>query len=884
VTFLFTDIEGSTRLWEAAPDAMRLSLAAHDAVIRKAVDAHAGYIFSTGGDGFAAAFGRAADAVAAAADAQAALAAERWPGGLDLRVRMGVHTGEAVERDGDYFGSAVNRAARLMSSGHGGQVLVSAATAAVLGEGGLTDLGEHRLRDLGERQRVFQVGGVKFAPLRSLDAAPTNLPVQTTTLVGRQLLIAEVAALVESCPLVTLTGAGGVGKTRLALEVGAEALPRFPDGVWLVDLAPIAHEELVLQAVADVLGIAGQTGEPLMTTLASRLQAKRMLLIIDNCEHVLGPIARLAQRMGTTARDVHVLATSREGLGVPGERVRPVPPLTESTEAVELFLERARSAGADVASPAQVDAVKEICVRLDGLPLAIELAAARARTLSPSQIAERLGQRFRMLMTGGRTAVPRQRTLEATVMWSYHLLDEPEKLVFTRLSTMAGDFDPEAAEAVASDSALEGWAVLDAVGRLVEKSMVGTVTAPDGNVRYRLLETLRQFGADRLAEGPSGAGVQDRYAEYWRDRGVALGRTTGGPDQAAVLAAVDADVDNYRAAFAHLLTSARADDAAAAILALDSYWQIRRPLEGLRWHEQLLAHDDLEPRRRLRALSQAAQIASNLGDTFAADRHASDAISCAATLRVDPPWPALYALMMVAAVRHDPDGYRAWWAQMDAAAARSGRSYTQLLSAAVRTNETEDLDRAEDVRIHEQLLTQVLAHGDPLLVATETVGFGIVLWRLGDYERARAIADIGMGQPEAAGPMVKAGAHFVASVASAMLGDHVDAARTLRDAVLLSREDGLTRSVIEGAFLATALFADRGDIETAATILAAARRHAETMGVVGQHFFYERRMAAQRAISAYGGDLTAAEAKGTAMAVDDLVDFMLATLGAIARS
>ena len=880
VTFLFTDIEGSTRLWEAEPDVMRPSLARHDAIIRKAIDAHSGYVFSTGGDGFAAAFGRAADAVAAAAEAQAELAAQQWPGGLELRVRMGVHTGESTERDGDYFGSAVNRAARLMAAGHGGQVLVSAATAAVLGEGGLTDLGEHRLRDLGERQRVFQVGAGQFPALRSLDVAVTNLPAQPTTLVGRQPLIAEVAELVESCPLVTLTGAGGVGKTRLALEVGAEVLPRFPDGVWVADLAPIAHDELVLQTVADVLGIAGQTGEPLMTTIASRLQAKHLLAIVDNCEHVLSPVARLAQRLGTTARGVHILATSREGLGVPGERVRPVPPLTEATEAIELFLERARSAGADVTQPLQLDAVREICARLDGLPLAIELAAARARTLAPSQIAERLGQRFRMLTTGGRTALPRHRTLEATVAWSYDLLDELEQVVFTRLSTMAGDFDPEAAEAVASDGALEGWEVLDAVGRIVDKSMIGTVTAPDGTVRYRLLETLRQFGADRLAEGPSDAEVKDRYAKYWRDRAVTLGRRTGGVDQAEVLNAVEADIDNYRAAVAHLLTSGRADDAAGALLALDAYWQIRRPLEGLRWHEQLLAHD-LDPRRRLRALSQAGQIASNLGDTFAAEHHASEAVSCAQMLGVDPPWQALYALTMVAEERRQPDRYRTAWAQLNAAAGRSGRTYTQLLTAAMRSVDISDVDPTEAVSFHEEVLARVLAHGDPLLVTTAAVRLGCALWRVGDYARARAIADVGLAQPEAAGPMVKNGALCLASVTSAMLGDHLDAAHTLHDAFLRSREHGITLHAIEGSFLAAALVADRGDVETAATVLAAAERHAETIGVAGQHFFYDRRVAAQQAISGYTGDLTTARAAAEAMAVDDLVEFVLAALAAI---
>jgi len=297
VTFLFTDIEGSTALWEAAPEAMREALERHDSILNGAIESHEGAVFSTGGDGVAAVFARAADALAAANAAQAALAGVEWQTPVPLRVRMGVHTGEATERDGDYFGAPVNRAARLMAAGHGGQVLVSATTAGLVGTAGLTDLGEHQLRDLSEPQRVFQVGAGRFPPLRTLDVALTNLPVQPTSLIGRQPLIAELAELVEHCPLVTLTGVGGVGKTRLAVEVGAELLPKFPDGVWVVELAPIAHDEMVVPTVAEVLSVATQTGEPLVTTVVSRLRTRRLLVIMDNCEHVLSPVARLADRI-----------------------------------------------------------------------------------------------------------------------------------------------------------------------------------------------------------------------------------------------------------------------------------------------------------------------------------------------------------------------------------------------------------------------------------------------------------------------------------------------------------------------------------------------------------------------------------------------------------
>jgi len=366
--------------------------------------------------------------------------------------------------------------------------------------------------------------------------------------------------------------------------------------VWVVELAPLAHDELVLQTIAEVLGVAAQTGEPLATTLVGRLKARQLLVIIDNCEHVLSPVARFVDRLAAAAPGVRVLATSREPLDVTAERVRAVPPLTEGTEAVELFIERATQAGASF-DESQRRAIDEICVRLDGIPLAIELAAARARMMAPSQIAARLDQRFRLLTGGGRTAVERHRTLQATVSWSYELLSETERSVFQRLSTLAGSFDLDAAEVIAAGGAVEEFEVLDALGHLVDKSMVLAVSAPNG-VRYRLLETLRQFAADRLADQPDVAEVRDRHAAYWCGRAVALGRATGGTDQNVILDAIDSDIDNYRSAFVHSLSAGNVNDATRGILALNTYWQIRRTREGLRWHQQLLTQPNLDAHRR----------------------------------------------------------------------------------------------------------------------------------------------------------------------------------------------------------------------------------------------------------------------------------------------
>ncbi len=532
----------------------------------------------------------------------------------------------------------------------------------------------------------------------------TNLPLQSSSFVGRAREVDSVVKLLADDRLVTLTGVGGVGKTRLALAVGAEVLPRFADGVWVGELALIAHEDMVLATLGEVLGIARQTGEPLTTTLVNRLRTKEMLLIIDNCEHVLGPVARFVDRLSASAPGVRVLATSREPLGINAERVRAVPPLTEGTEAVELFIDRATHAGAAF-DDRERQAIRDICVRLDGIPLAIELAAARARMMTPTQIAERLDQRFRLLTGGGRTAVERHRTLQATVSWSYDLLGDVERAVFQRLSTLAGSFDLDSAEAIAAGGQVEGFEVLDAVGHLVDKSMLLTVATPMGG-RYRLLETLRQYAADRLAEQPDAAEVEDRHAAYWCDRAVSTGRATRGADHSAVLDAVDADIDNHRAAFAHLLSSGRPNAAARGILALGTYWVLRRNREGLRWYLQLLAHGELEPNTRLRALANAARVEAQ-GDVVAAARYATEAIDGAAAAGVDPPWGALYALLWVAHHRNDPDGMHRWYDRAYQIALASGQRQIQLTTACMRGAVPTAWPSAELIEHYERLGAEV---------------------------------------------------------------------------------------------------------------------------------------------------------------------------------
>ena len=521
VTFLFTDLESSTRLWEQYGEAMGAALARHDAVLRDAVRASGGYLVKTTGDGVHAAFGTADAALAAAVAGQRALVAEPWAAVPPLRVRMGIHTGAAEIRDGDYFGPTLNRAARLGAAAHGGQIVVSAASEELVRDSlpepvTLRDLGEHRLRDLGRPEHVFQVDvaglPTDFPPLRSLDAFPGNLPVQLTSFVGRGAELQALSEALRSGRLVTLTGVGGVGKTRLATQLAAEVLPAFPGGAWLCELAAAEDAESMTQLVAATLGVPPRPGVTLGESIVSFLQPKALLVVLDNCEHVIDAAGRLAERVVARCPDVRIVATSREGLAVAGEQVWPlrtlaVPEPAASTEAIVsddavlLFVDRARASRPDFAiDGANAEPVAEICRRLDGMPLAIELAAARVVSMSPREIAARLDERFRLLTGGRRTAVERHQTLRATLDWSYSLLDERDRRVFDRLGVFAGGFDAAAVEAVTAGDGVEGWDTIDALADLVAKSLVTTEARPDGTTRYEVLETIRHYSRERLDE------------------------------------------------------------------------------------------------------------------------------------------------------------------------------------------------------------------------------------------------------------------------------------------------------------------------------------------------------------------------------------------------
>jgi len=587
VTFLFTDIEGSTRLWEEHPDAMRHALERHDEILRDAVESHGGYVVKTMGDGFHAAFSTADTGAMSAITAQLALDRETWGATGRLRARMGLHTGSATLRDGDYYGPSLNRAARLMSVAHGGQIVCSQATADLARDAlpetvGLLDLGEHRLRDLSRAERVYQIAAAgldrEFPALRSLDAFPGNLPAQTTSFVGRVDEQASVAAALDDARLVTLTGVGGVGKTRLAIHAAAEVLPSYPEGAWLCELAAAGDPDAMLQVVAAALGVQAQPDQPLDARLREALRERRVLVVLDNCEHLLNSVSRLADGLLRDCPSVRILATSREPLDVGGERVVRVRSLSvpdegelvdrgDETDAMRLFVERARSAEPDfVLRSGEGETVAELCRRLDGIPLAIELAAARVVAMRPSEILDLIDERFRLLTGGRRTAVERHQTLRATVDWSYSLLSPTEQLVFERLGVFPATFDAAAARAVAEGDGVEGWDVVDALTGLVNKSMVNTVAAPTGVTRYQLLETMRQYARERLDQSGSADDRRRAHAEHYAELSETVSHAfQTGHEVDRMWSRSKLELDNYRAAVTWALDSDTPGDADIAL-------------------------------------------------------------------------------------------------------------------------------------------------------------------------------------------------------------------------------------------------------------------------------------------------------------------------------
>jgi predicted ATPase/DNA-binding SARP family transcriptional activator/class 3 adenylate cyclase len=649
VTFLFIDIAGSPRLWEGQPDAMRLALERHDAFLRDPIQTNAGHVFKTAGAVLCAAFETPTDALDAVLSAQRHLrglqpSAVAAVARLSLQVRMALHTGVADLRDGDYFGPALQRVGRLLEVGHGGQVLLSAATRELVQDdlppgASLLDLGRHRLRDLERAERVYQLLhpdlASEFPPLSSLEMLPNNLPQPVTRFIGREREIAAAKELLANARLLTLTGAGGCGKTRLALQMAADLLGDYADGVWLVELAALADPALVPQTVAATLGVREEPGRLIVATLGNYLRPKRLLLLLDNCEHLLAACAQLAATWLRSCPELRILATSREGLGIAGETTYRVPSLSlpdvkrlppgaalTQFEAVRLFLDRASAALPSFALTEQNGAaIAQVCHRLDGIPLAIELAAARVQALPVETIAERLDDRFRLLMGDGgaaswprsgqrrgpgpgRTALPRQQTLRGLIEWSYDLLSDEERGLLHRLSVFAGGWTLEAAEQVCAGGSLEEGEILELLTRLVAKSLVlyeepethrgptgeGGAGRSGGEARYRLLEIVRQYSRDRLEQSGGAVPVGERHRDFFLGLVERAEPLVCGLAPREWLDRVQAEHDNLRTALAWSVENGEAATALRLAGALTRFWDVRRHIsEGREWLARALS-------------------------------------------------------------------------------------------------------------------------------------------------------------------------------------------------------------------------------------------------------------------------------------------------------
>jgi predicted ATPase/class 3 adenylate cyclase len=640
VTFLFSDVEGSTRLLhELGATAYAEALAEHRRILRKAFSAYGGVEVDTQGDAFFAAFPTAPSAVAAARQLQANLASG------SIRVRIGIHTGAPHVTEEGYVGADVHRAARIAASGHGGQVLVSAATAALAGTDDLRDLGEHRLKDLSAPERIFQLGHDDFPPVRSLYR--TNLPVPPTPFLGREDELAEVVRLLtrEGVRLLTLIGPGGTGKTRLALQAAAEAAEAFPDGVWWVPLAPLRDQSLLLPAVAQALEVREEPGTPLAETLTGALAGNESLLLLDNAEHLLPGAARGMAAIRAAIGPV-LLVTSRERLQLQGEQLFPVPTLAEG-DGVELFLARARALDPGFESSR---AVGEVCARLDNLPLALELAAARTRLFAPEQLLERIAHRLDLLKAG-RDADPRQRTLRATIEWSYDLLDSEEQRLFRCLSVFAGGWTFEAAEDVCG-------ADPDTLQSLLDKSLIRRRDTDTG-ARFGMLETVREYAGERLRDAGETLDLQRRHAEWAARMAERAGDTIYEALEQRELDRLDAEHGNVSAA---LVFAASVDpDLTARIAAsLHPWWTTRgRYAELERWVEPLLERD-LSPLSRAKVLSALIAITAPRSDRDRLQAYGEELLSLSRSLGADTlTASALYALGGAAFFRGDVEHGRA---------------------------------------------------------------------------------------------------------------------------------------------------------------------------------------------------------------------------------
>jgi predicted ATPase/class 3 adenylate cyclase len=813
VTFLFTDVEGSTRRWEADAEGMREALAAHDEVLRAAIEAHGGWLFKHTGDGVCAAFASPSSAV------DAAVAAQR---GLELPVRMGLATGEAELRGGDYFGAVLNRAARVMAAGHGGQILVADSTAGLLGGVELLDLGQRRLRDLSTFVGVFQVLAeglpTVFPPLRTLDATPGNLRPQLCSLIGRGTELVEVEAALRGHRLVTLTGVGGVGKTRLALELAAQVADKFPDGVWVFELASVGDPGAVPDAVASVLGITQQPGKSVTESIAAALEGRVRLLVFDNCEHVLNAAADLIEAIFAHSATVKILATSREGLGAVDEQVWPVPSLEVGagidSVAVTLFVERARSAAPrfSLAKADEASAVLEICVRLDGIPLAIELAASRMASMTAREVRNRLDERFRLLV-GSRRGLERHQTLRHAVAWSYDLLDDAEKALLERCSVFAGGFDLHSAYAVAGSDDPDDYAVLDLLDALVRKSLL-VADRSSGRTRFSMLETIRQFAEEQLVASGAADTIRNAHAHYFAGREADILALWDSPRQREAYRWFAVELANLRTAFRWAADPGDLD-VAATIASYGGWLGVAvQTYEPIAWAEELIEPARAVDHARLAFLYVNASLCYMTGRIEAAVRYSEAGQIVLGRSREAPPYGTEVMLGLVYLAIGQPERL-AEWCRALLARRRDSHVYSRawLVSAlAMAGSGGEAMDCADG------LIEAAEATGNPSMLAWALAASGLAFR---DADPVGALNALGRGLVIAQDSGNRASASILANslaLIEAEHGDTVSAFDHLTLAIRIYHNAGNTTTIRVPLAILAALFDRLGRCEPAATI------------------------------------------------------------------
>jgi predicted ATPase/class 3 adenylate cyclase len=904
VTFLFTDIEGSTKRWDRHGREMQAALRRHDELVRGAIEARGGFVFKTVGDAFCSVFSRAEDAVLAAVTLQRAIRTADFSDVDGLFVRVAMHTGTADERDDDYFGTTVNQVARLLATAHGEQILLTGPTASLLAtrlppEISLLDLGPQALKDIDRPVHVHQLVGdglrADFPPLRTSANKAGNLPLQLTSFVGRAAEVAEIGALLEHNRLITLAGMGGVGKTRLALEVARAFVDRYADGAWFVELAPLSDPSLASARIGEVFGMREQIGTVMNETWIAALDRKSALLVLDNCEHMVDAVAAVAGRILERCPTISIVATSREPLRLAGERVVRLAPLGEAP-AVQLFLERAANADRSGAilrdDESSRKSLASICSRLDGIPLAIELAAARVNVLGLKNLADRLDDRFRLLSGGPRTALPRQQTLRALLDWSHDLLREPEQRVLRRLAVFAGGWTLDAAQAVCVDDAdlaagaeaISEWDVFDILSSLVEKSLVSAETS-DTDTRYGLLETTRAYALERLTKSGEAERIAAAHARYVLGLAQSAARTSLATSPRAWQTAFEGELDNVRAALEWTIVAKNDVVLGATIVqALDfAFESLGLYFEGLGWGERALAAlpegdvPKIEGALALLVSKFHTYIGSPAGCVSAAERAVRIARELGKKAQL------AYALALLAfglyylERREEGDVHAA---ESVALAREIGDPSLLAWVLCVKSWTVEPTDFAT----RRALLGESRALFDTLpgrfRVELALQALSEVEFVAGNYAAAMAFAREGSAPERRKGPSEGLAAWCLAAGAAAAFADgDIETARAdAREALSYGRRRGSGRFVGASVGLLAGVAAVRGDATQAALLFGASEAQYVAIGrsrMLQEQFVFDRTLAhLKEALDA--SELASLRERGRAMTVEQAVESALA--------